>query len=628
MKLKTAKMRQLWVGIIVLFWLAVGVAMPFIFDFFGDENLLDTTGVVAAPRDRFQITDTFSLDKFARSTVSGGTLALVSPKGTNPLSAEDAAELLNGGGALLLLSNSVITVGASDMTASTEKAQIKAPLITALQNGTFKAVGVHAGTIVITTPSGNRERLTKVNGRILPGSSSTQVQGEGFWRGQRTKFSLTAGWPDSSGAVPVEIEFNATLLEFSYEGSVQLADDHRMNGKARIHLKDTEKLANALGTSWPIGTTLQNIVLEGPMRWEKNLLAFDEARVAVADNVAQGTVSLNMAAGQELISSTLAFGTLDVSPYLPNRFSGQVVLPWQWWTKLVATLSQPASPHLNADIRLSTKVLSSGEQTLGPAAATISMKNGKLSADVAEMTLNGGKATGQVVVDFNRYIPKLTVRGQIENIAIGKWCEAFAGKRYVEGNGRMVADLTSQGANIEQIIGELSGKVEFAMEEGGVIGVSLGELNSAQERQGAQTNQEVMARVMLGSTQMSSIMAIWKIKDGVASLVEGSGSHPTGQLLISGSYDLLQRTSDFRLLSLIGVKKKADNAALDGKVAPQSRSLVQTPPSAVLLTVKSNVGTGEGKGEPSLRLRYLIGPLQELERFLGPDYAKLPRRGL
>ncbi len=646
MKSAKTRKRKIWVGAVIIFWLAVGVAVPLIFDITGDEVQFDSADVVAAPRDQFRITSTLLLDRKSGATISGGTLGMAAPKGT-VLTAESAAALLKSGDALLLLDNGELTVGSQ----VGDESPASAPLARALQQGLFKALALRKSTIIVVLPNGHRERLTGANIQMVPSDDGTvEAKGEGFWRGQRSKFSLKTSAAAKNGSVPIEFAFNATLLDFTYDGTLRLSDQlvgaSAVLGSAVVHLKDTERLANALGTSWPIGTSVQDISIEGPLRWKADTLAFDQAKVRVGSNDAEGTVSLKTAGGQALISSTLAFDKLDIAPYLPSGATDRTALAWQWWSKLVGTLSQPAAPHINADIRLSAKSLSSGPHALGPAAATVSMKDGKLSADIAEITLSNGRATGQISIDFNRYIPKLTLRGQLEEIATGKWLETLTGKRYIEGQGRVIAELSSQGVSVQQIIGDLAGTVEFAVPENGAIALSLVELNNAHDKSQLQTTKETLARVMRGSTVVNELEAVLKLKDGVANVVKASAIHAAGSVKASGSFDLMRPIYDFRMLSLVGVKTPAGDEKStgdDGK-EPAAKAASPKPPipaAATLVAVKSVKPSTRAIGRldtatagqtgfevPEIQLRALTGMLKELERFLGPDYSHIPRRGL
>jgi AsmA protein len=644
MKSSKATKRKIWVASAILFWLAIGLSLPFIFEFASDDIQLDNVGVVAAPGDRYQITSSLLLDKASGTVISGGTLAIVAKKDKH-LTAEQTAKQLKDGQSVLLLDSGEISIGTQTATTSGPFGISSAPLIDALQKGNFKAFGMRESTIIIAFPHDHQERLTRARASVMQSDNgSLEAKGEGFWRGQRAKFSLVTSPISKDGSVDVKLKVSATLVDLSYDGKFDLRGNHVVEGQAVVDLKDTERFANALGTSWPISTSVQTMRIEGPLRWKADILAFDQAIVHVDKNEAKGTVSLNKASGQTSVSSTLAFDKLDIASYLSNGIANSRPdhIAWQWWSNLVSTLSSPSAPHVNADIRLSAKNLTVASRELGPAAATISMKNGKLSADIAEITFENGRATGQLSIDFNRFIPKLTLRGNLEDIATGKWVEAIGGARYIEGKGRVVADLVSHGTSVQQIISALSGRVEFSAPGRATIGISLAELDAARSKNQTLVSRTILTKALKGATAVTNLEAICQIKDGIGTITKASAQHAGGTLKAAGQYDLGRTMYNFRMLSLTGINPPPGEAAIPKtgepaatKPSEQAKKVArapQKPKQATLLSIKS-IPPGKPSdmaSEPAMdvRLRPVTGSLPELEEFLGPNYKKTPRQAL
>lgn len=634
MKPATSKRHKIWIGTIVLFWLAAGIAVPLFFDFSGDELQFENSGVVAAPRDSFQITDTLGLDAARNVRISGGRLGLAASTDA-PLTAEQTALLVKQGQAVLLLDNSELTIGVPNLQSAT--AGPSAPLVQALQAGDFKALKLRQSIIIVALPNGHRERLTKADLHIVPSSRGVvEVKGQGFWRGQRSQFSMSAGAVTNDGLVPVKIKFKATLLDFAYEGQFDMNSAQAVRGPLKVHVKDTERLANALGTSWPIGTSVQDVRIDGPVRWEGTTLAFDAAKVSVGENTGQGTVSLETAHDQALISSTLAFDRLDVAPYLPASVTDHRVLAWQWWSKIVSTLSQPAAPHINADIRLSTKALRAGDKSFGPAAATISLKNGKLAADVAEITLGAGTATGQISIDFNRYLPKLALRGRIDGVESSYFTTFVADTPTLKGRGRLIADLTSQGAGIQEIVAELKGRIEFAMVDGGSVGISVAQIMAQKVGETSASAGQIVDNALLSRTPVTQLEAVLKIHDGIAELVSASAEHSEGSIKFGGSFDLAKRIYDLRLLCLDkGAMPSRAGGASTGKSQALPKPSAKNEYSAVSMHSGVLLGLRSGATLPpewspiggdvptgGAHLQSISGTLEELERAMdGPAEA-------
>lgn len=635
MKSALSKKRKAWGLLIVSFWLAVGVAVPLYLHFHGDELQFENAVVVAEPRDSFQITDTLLIDAVTGTTISGGRLGMAVPE-ERELTAEKSAALLKRGEAVLLLDGAELAIGTSYRT--NEDTTAAAPLVQVLQAGTYQALTLRQSTLVVVLPSGHRERLTRADVHVLPmGRGSFEAKGQGFWRGQRTKFSIAANPSSDAGDVQFKMKLQASLMDFSYDGKINVFGRSAGLGALSLHLKDTERLANALGTSWPFGTSVQDVRLSGPMRWEASTIAFDAARVGIGDNDGQGTVSLNMAGGQAMISSTLAFDQLDIAPYLPSAASDHRSLAWQWWTKIVTTLSQPDAQHVNADMRLSTKALMANDVPLGPAAATVSLKNGKLSADVAEIAIGAGRATGQVAIDFNRYLPKVTVRGRIEDIPSEAWTASLVGQRFVSGKGRLVAELASQGAGLSQLLSDLAGSIEFSLPEGGSIDFSVPELHAAQSGAATIDISKLIKRALLKPTAVTKLGAVFAIKDGVAKVVSASATHATGLVKLGGLYDLNRRSYHLRVLSVKGTPpKSADTepatttvaAGVQGPRSPTFEGMLLSFKTQQMNNRRSDWSLVDGVDGLGVQLRAVRGSGRDVDRALGENFYDGPRQGL
>src|SRR6056297_223659 len=406
MRKAKSRIRRPWMIIAISFWLVVGIVTPLILGFDGDQFQIDSAGVVAAPHDKYQITNTLLIERSSGLTVSGGSIALMAAKDIIK-TAEAAATHLAAGTADLLLSDVEIGVGRPDRLFADGVPSVAAPLAAALQEGRYRRLHMKNSTLVVTMPDGHRERVTRATVGIVPSANgAVQAKGEGFWRGLRSKFILVSRPIDESGMLRLSLKFKSTLLDFTYDGTLSLEKSPELAGASTINLRNTDRLASALGTTWPISTAVQNVSIEGPLRWSGSTLAFDRASVTVGNSTGEGTVSLKTEDEEALITSTLAFQKLDVAPYLPANVAGRRAIVWNWWNKLVSTLARPAGAHINADIRISAKSMLVGKTVLGPAAASIAMNDGRFTADIAEVSLGRARAMGQMTIDFKRFIPK------------------------------------------------------------------------------------------------------------------------------------------------------------------------------------------------------------------------------
>ena len=559
MKSRAGK-RKLWVGIIAAFWLSVGLAVPLLISFQGDEVQFDSSNVVAAPRDTFHVAEPIPIDVLARAVVSSGRLAIGTPRGEE-LTAEETAKLLASGSAMLVLDRGEVAIGQLLTGPGRRSVVDHAPLVAALKSGSFKALAIRNGTLVVTLPGGQSERLTQANAQVVPDTSgAVVVRGEGFWRGQRSQFSLHSEEPDSDGRLEVNFVLKASLIDASFEGTVVFADQPSFSGTANVDIKNAERLANALGRSWPIGTRVQSVAITGPFEWQNEAMVFDKARFAIDGNEALGTLSLVTGENRGVVSGTLAFETLDIAGYLPRGPTARDVAAWQWWDKLSSSLSGQSTPAVDADLRLSAGKLVAGDHVLGTAAATIALKDGRLAADVAEISFGKGRATGQLSIDFNRFIPAIRMRGQLEGIAAGDWFKALAGSAFVNGIARVKADVMANGADPTRIASDLKGRVELEMDQGVTVAIALDGLKPEVTANAPEPASEIVKRALAGTTRLGPVKATALIGDGVVELRSPLLAYGRGQAQLAARFDLLDRTYDVRVLALDGAAPVAAKA--------------------------------------------------------------------
>ena len=549
--------KRLSVAALVAFWLVVGLAVPFLVSFQGEEIRLDDIAVVAAPRDTYDVVAPIAIDPMARTSVTAGRLALGSPKG-QALTAKASADLIESGGAMLVLDRGEVVLDH----ANTSVAPIAfagggdgdAPLVAALKSGSFKALAIRDGTIVVSLPGGHLERFKQARVQLSPdGSGGVSVKGEGFWRGQRSKFALRSERPDAKGRLPLTFKLQASLIDVNFDGLLNQGETLSLAGAANLAIKNVERLVNALGQSWPIGRLVQALSIKGPVRWQSETLTFDKAAVTIDGNEARGTVGLKAAAdGQSVLTGTLAFDTLDVATYLPRGPVMRNTRALQWWRQLADSLSGQLTPPVDADIRISADKVVSGSQELGAAAATIAMKDGRLAADVAEINLFEGRATGQVSVNFNRFIPAIRVRGRLDGIRAGKWLQSVTGVPVVDGVARVKADLVSHGIDPMRIAAELRGRFEFEMDKGATIALALDEIRAGVTSDEPQPVADILDRARAGTTRVQSFDGVAVVSDGVAHLRTSLANHPKGKVQLAGRIDLIGKAYDLRLLTTDG----------------------------------------------------------------------------
>ncbi|RZI38720.1 hypothetical protein EGT07_32760, partial [Herbaspirillum sp. HC18] len=125
------------------------------------------------------------------------------------------------------------------------------------------------------------------------------------------------------------------------------------------------------------------------------------------------------------MDGTLAFSTFDLLPYYeglrPQTFGFE--RPSTAWSNLDLTF--PLIRYIDTDLRISTPKVTFKGFDLGRTAATLTVRSGKLLADIAEVELGAGTASLQVTADTTGLVPRYGLKGKLENLDAAQMAAAL-----------------------------------------------------------------------------------------------------------------------------------------------------------------------------------------------------------
>jgi AsmA protein len=245
------------------------------------------------------------------------------------------------------------------------------------------------------------------------------------------------------------------------------------------------------------------------------------------------------------VEGTLAFDNLDVAPYITSQKSDVLSLAGAWFANL--RIPGSASPslvrQLDADLRISARSVAVGSDRFGRCAASVSIKDGKLMGELAEMELEqGGSGEGQVGVDMTMAEPRYTLRANLQDVDM-KAIGMRLGTPALEGSGDFSVDLAGEGSSADEIVSTLSGSLALEMREGARLGLSLEALAAIPD---AAQHPAGWGNVMAGATAVDTLVARFTASRGVftAGDVEAANSDRTIKALgtVSASDRLMDVT--------------------------------------------------------------------------------------
>jgi AsmA protein len=426
----------------------------------------------------------------------------------------------------------------------------------------FEILTLRRGTLHITSAEGGSETIGDIEADVT-GRRKGQVGARGSFtvRGQRVAFDTTLAPGAEKGAAmwPVKLSLKSELLAASLEGNIGVSDSLQMTGQAEISTPNLRRVARWFSVPVASAEGLNAASVKGQVNWARRAIAIEDAKIALDGNEATGALVLNLAGERPLVDGTLAFGALDLTPYVEAARSQSFLFDRHTASWSTFDLSFPLIRHFDADLRLSApKVVVKG-LGLGRGAATIAVRSGELLADIAELELYSGKVMAQITANANEMVPRYTLRGKLENFDAGGAGAALFGGNILAGRSTLSLDVAAAGQTPAEILRRASGKAALTMAEGARVALDIKALRAAAAaRADAAPGWGALAK---GHTSLEQVEARGLLRDGVliTELVQAR-SGPLG-LAASGRIDLSERTLDLHLVV-------RPNAAADKPLKP------------------------------------------------------------
>jgi len=487
--------------------------------------------VAASTRDEYFLGAPFVVDAFSGTSLENGRLVHILPT-DGEYTGNEALALLQNGQAQLALKNTSIKIGKSGSEPIARKGKASTPfksvLLSSLTNMNFSELLIHDSEIEVSLPGGFTEYLSESRLTLRRRhKSSISISGTALWRGQKIKLNLQTGaLQKTQSRMPIEFSMEGPNISARFTGVyIKQGNKYVLEGSFSIDIGNTRTIAQSFDLIWPSLATTKAFALSGSVKWSPTSIAFDKAVVQLDENEAIGVLTLKTNSERPLLSGTLAFDKLNLTP--PATLdAGPLSLKDRLWSIAAGLWSRPMITILDADLRLSAKQVLIGPTVLDKVAATISLKNNKVSARLASLRYKDGSGAGQLTIDFDERAPHTTIRGKIDNVSLGDISHALVGKRIIDGTADITADIETSGTLLHTAIESATGQIQIAQNKAGMLNLDLTALTTdiatgPADRSTPSTTREkifteVLTKVSNGTTPTNELFAVIRIENGMA----------------------------------------------------------------------------------------------------------------
>lgn len=449
----------------------------------------------------------------------------------------------------LILDRPIISIEVAASNGPPREADVMAalaPVMARIAALDVQSLIIQDGLVRLQSGAVEPEVLTDVDLQITPQrKTSASVSGQITYLGQRLNLSATVARQAANGAEhrwPVQAMVTSSLFETRFDGILGEEKGLRLNGTIDISSPRLREVALWIGMGAPRAGNLEAMRLRGTLDWTGGSMAFSQATLTLDGNEGVGAVSVTRTGGRTAVEGTLAFKQLNLKPYIASTMVERTLL-----APIFAATRPPAIASLldsvDADLRISCDTLVVPGIETGQGAIAITLKNGKLLADVAELAIEEGVFRGQLVVERAGKGPRYGLSGKLEGVEAGRLLQQTLGRNPLQGRADVTMNLTTAGDTSEELLAGLRGKGQIDMRAGGRLGLDLKALAQAAKRGEVRGWQAAG----IATTGLDGLSLRLDVQQGVVHATILNAKSGTNTFSGGGTIDLPVQSLDFAL---------------------------------------------------------------------------------
>ncbi len=566
MKRLRQTLRRSSLAVAILLCLVFLIVAPYFVERRFDELGLTSAAVFAASRDSYSLSSPIRLLKAPNIALESGTISMPPSRSGLARGGEMIAMLITGSSSRMTLERATIAADFSESEAVLGSGVAHggvAPLVAALQQLQFDALAVRDSSVRIKLADGTTLVLDDLAADVTAKQNGNiRAVGSFVFRGEKVAFdtTLASKVDPQSGAYPITASLKSALLSSGLDGQLLLGESPRLlSPQADLTIPNVRAAARWLGAGWPPGDAFEGFYAKGQLEWVNHTVAFQKATVQMDGNEATGTLSVNFSGPRPALDGTLGLKTLDLTKYV-GAPAGSTQAPGQSLLSMVSGASGlefPLIQIIDADLRISSNNVVLPGVSIGRSAATISLKGGKMIADIAELEIDEGtRGGGQLRIDATGTRPSYDIRGKLEALDLGRAGQAIFGHPTIQGRGDVIIEISAAGDTGTLLLSSLDGKLCVSLAEGGQLGLDVDQLSAAAK---SPQTQSAWQAASSGTMPIDTLEARFAVHNGVIRTEVAKAVAGSRAMNAEGAINLPARRLDLELA--VGEMAQANAAA-------------------------------------------------------------------
>ncbi len=399
---------------------------------------------------------------------------------------------------------------------------------------------------------------------------NVQGQLDGLASGRQMRVNLSALWRDAPIAISgtlaslelvrrgqpsaVELTLVSPLANLSFRGALIGGGAPSLAGEVSASVPSFKALARVVGVDPPSFVATDDVSISARLMATPNEATLAEANVTTAQQTLQGALEIAGLDGRPAVSGSFDADRLAIAPLVgaaPPLFDGD-----GGWSARPFALAPPRSFDL--DMRLSAGHLDVYGRELGNAAASVTLKDGVLTASLIDGAAYGGRMRGEARVACVGQDLNIRARAKLAGADFGAALSDF-GWSAPTGQGALEFALETTGRSPAEAIAGLGGSAAIKLEEGSVSGVNLEEALRRSLRRPIDVGRDMR----IGGTEFDTLALEFALGRGIVHIVNGGLAAHAVAADVQGEIDLPSQSWDLRVNAMQsdGAGKESPDAA-------------------------------------------------------------------
>jgi hypothetical protein len=307
---------------------------------------------------------------------------------------------------------------------------------------------------------------------------SQDFAGNIVWRNQAFALTGRKSAPGPGGNLAgstLDLSLSGGLFTLSASGELTARPERQpqpqFKGEMTVASTSFAAAAHWLGLALPrtLEAAGEAASVSGSVTWNKHEFSIDGLRAELSRRSVSGILSVKDGPAEDGKDRRLAIeGTLALSSFDASALNGLVL------EEDGANAGRGLAGFLrvaNADLRVSVNRFSVGGVSGASAALTLLAKDGKLSVDMADMAVLGGRVRGHFSIDASRPQRRLVVRATGADLDSAQLSQVFDAPGWLTGDASVNVEAQAEGRDWAEALRSLNGEADVSFSEGGGVGL-------------------------------------------------------------------------------------------------------------------------------------------------------------